>query len=134
MTSVLVVDDDDQLRRALTRLLATHGFDCRAVGSVQSAVETLTTYRPDIVLLDVALGAGTGLDVHRALREAHARLPAVIFTTSRRNVFATMLEQLGPLDDWIIKPWDSAEFIARVSLVSTRVATDRQRDGGTLAS
>jgi len=52
-------------------------------------------------------------------------MPAVIFTTSHRDVFPKMLEQMGPLDDWIIKPWDNAEFVARVSLAARRLAIDR---------
>lgn len=125
MTSVLIVDDDEQLRRVVVRVLATNEFECRSVGTMTDAVAAVASDAPDIVLLDVGLGDGSGLDIHQALRDAHARLPAVIFTTSRRDVFATMLGQLGPFDDWIIKPWDKAEFIARVRLASKRVAADR---------
>jgi len=125
MTTVLIVDDDEQLRRSVERVLAGSGFGCRAVGSVQAALDAVATEGPDIVLLDVDLGAGSGLDVHRSLRKTHARLPAVIFTTSHRDVFPKMLEQLGPLDDWIIKPWDAAEFVARVSLAARRLVIDR---------
>ena len=123
--TILIVDDDEALRRAVGRVLQTGGFGSRAVGSVADAMAAVADYGPDIVLLDVALGAESGLDIHRALRQSHARLPAVIFTTSRRDVFPTMQEQMGPLDDWIIKPWDNAEFIARVRLAARRVATDR---------
>jgi DNA-binding response OmpR family regulator len=125
MTSVLIVDDDEQHRRAVDRVLTTNQFDCRAVGTVREALAAVAAGGPDIVLLDVALGTGSGLDIHRVLRQAHARLPAVIFTTSHRDVFATMLEQMGPLDDWIVKPWDNAEFVARVRLASRRLVMDR---------
>ncbi len=124
--TILIVDDDEALRRVVGRVLGTNGFSSRAVGSVDDAMAAVADHGPDIVLLDVALGSESGLDIHRALRQAHARLPAVIFTTSRRDVFATMHEQMGPLDDWIIKPWDNAEFIARVRLAARRVATDRK--------
>ena len=125
MTRVLIVDDDDQLRRSVERVLTSSGFECRSVGTVQAALDAVATGGPDIVLLDVELGAGSGIDVHRALRKKHARMPAVIFSTSRRDVFPTMLEQIGPLDDWIIKPWDTAEFLARVELASRRLIIDR---------
>jgi len=125
MTSILIVDDDEQLRRSVSRVLTNSGFECRAVGTVREALDAVATTGPDIVLLDVRLGAGSGLDVHRALRQTDARMPAVIFTTSHRDVFPKMLEQMGPLDDWIIKPWDSAEFVARVSLAARRLVIDR---------
>jgi DNA-binding response OmpR family regulator len=125
MTTVLIVDDDEQLRRAVDRVLTGCGFECRAVGTVEDALGAVAVDRPDIVLLDVALGAGSGLDLHKSLRKANPRTPAVIFSTSRRDVFPTMLEQVGPLDDWIIKPWDTAEFVARVCLASRRLVIDR---------
>lgn len=125
MTKILIVDDDEQLRAVAVRMLTTCGFDCRAAGTLADALSAITSHAPDVVLLDVALGTESGLDIHRALRERHARLPAVIFTTSKRDVFDTMLEQLGPLDDWIIRPWDRAEFIARVVLASRRAVADQ---------
>jgi two-component system OmpR family response regulator len=125
VTSVLIVDDDEQLRRAVTRVLATYDFDCRAVGTVHEAIAAAAEQGPDIVLLDVALGAASGLDIHKAIRDADSRLPAVIFTTSHRDVFSTMLDQLGPIDDWIIKPWDTAEFVARVRLAARRIVEER---------
>jgi DNA-binding response OmpR family regulator len=125
MTNVLIVDDDEQLRNVVSRVLTTQGFDCAVVESIPDAQASIATRRPDIVLLDIGLGTSSGLDIHRVLRGAHARLPAVIFTTSHRDVFPAMLEQLGPMDDWIIRPWDTAEFIARVRLAARRVVADR---------
>ena len=126
MTKILIVDDDEQLRAIAVRTLTTCGFDCHAVGTFTDALTAISSDAPDVVLLDVALGTESGLDIHKAVRTRHARLPAVVFTTSKRDVFDTMLEQLGPLDDWIIRPWDRAEFIARVVLASRRVASDRE--------
>jgi two-component system response regulator MprA len=125
MTAILIVDDDEQLRRSVDRVLTSAGFVCRSVGTVRDALDAVAKHGPDIVLLDVELGAGSGLDVHRALRKTHARMPAVIFATSRRDLFGTMLEQIGPLDDWIIKPWDPAELVARASLAANRLVIDR---------
>ena len=125
MTSVLIVEDDEQLRRAVARVLSKYDFDCRAVGTVEDAIAATAQDDPDIVLLDVALGAASGLDIHKTIRDADSRLPAVIFTTSHRDVFSTMLDQLGPMDDWIIKPWDTAEFVARVRLAARRILEER---------
>ena len=123
--TILIVDDDGALRRVVGRVLEQNGLSSRAVDSVDDAMAAVVEHAPTIVLLDVELGTASGLDIHRALRKAHARLPAVIFTTSHRDLFVTMYEQMGPLDDWIIKPWDNAEFIARVRLAMRRVAADR---------
>jgi DNA-binding response OmpR family regulator len=130
MTTILIIDDDEQLRRATTRVLAASGFECRSVRTMADALAAIAAHGPDVVLLDIALGTESGLDLHRAIRAAHGGLPAVIFTTSHRDVFGTMLEQLGPLDDWIIKPWDRAEFVARVALAARRIAAERGEPGG----
>jgi DNA-binding response OmpR family regulator len=124
VTTVLVVEPDEQMRRADQRVLATFGFDCRAVGTVPEVLAAMAADPPDIVLLEVGLDADHAFAVHRVLRGAHARLPAVILTTSHRDVFGTMLDQLGPNDDWIVKPWDAAELVARVRLAAKRVAGD----------
>jgi two-component system OmpR family response regulator len=78
VTSALIVDDDEQLRRAVARVLATYDFDCRAVGTVHDAIAAAAEEGPDIVLLDVALGAASGLDILKAIRDTDSRLPAVI--------------------------------------------------------
>lgn len=122
MTTILIIDDDQQLPRVLARVLAQHNFEIRVATNAREGLAAATTQAPDVVLLDVNLGSESGLDLQRALRDSVERPPAVIFMTSRRDVFTEIVPQLGPADDWIIKPWDPAELLARVRLAAKRAA------------
>jgi DNA-binding response OmpR family regulator len=124
MTSVLIVDDDPQLPRLLGRVLTQNAFECRIATNAADGLSAAKADPPDVVLLDVDLGAESGLDVLRALRAPAEQEPAVVFMTSRRDIFPAIVTALGPSDDWIIKPWDPAELVARVRLAAKR-ATGR---------
>jgi two-component system catabolic regulation response regulator CreB len=125
MTSVLIVDDDEQLPRVVARILTQYDFDCRIATNVDDGLAAAKKDPPDVVLLDVNLGTASGLDVHRELRSLAERRPAVVFMTSRRDVFPAIVPALGPADDWIIKPWDTAELVARVRLAVRRAGERR---------
>ena len=128
MTSVLIVDDDPQLPRLLGRVLTQNAFECRIATNAADGLSAAKADPPDVVLLDVDLGAESGLDVLRALRAPAEQEPAVVFMTSRRDIFPAIVTALGPADDWIIKPWDPAELVARVRLAAKR-ATGRSAPG-----
>ena len=134
MTSVLIVDDDDQVRRALTRLLSRHELVCRTASTAADALAAVTSEPPDVVLLDVGLGHDSGLDVLRELRSADPRRPAVVMVTSRRDLFPEISTELGTADDWVTKPWDAEELVARVYLAKRRSATSRSARSGAVAS
>ena len=67
-----------------------------------------------------SLGTESGLDLQRAVRASPGPRPAVVFITGRRDLFPEMAAQLGPADDWVGKPWDPSELVARVRLAVVR--------------
>lgn len=120
MISILIVDDNDQVIAVTTRALERHGLRCRGARDVRSAIAVAREEPPCVVLLDLSLGSESGFDVHAELRAKGETDPAIIFVTSRRDQFFHMLPVLGPSDDWIIKPWDPTELVARVHLALRR--------------
>src|SRR4051794_22636972 len=78
--SVLVVDDDPQLREALTRALQLEGHDVSTASNGAQALEAISQRRPDLMVLDVMMPYVGGLDVCRTLRERHDRLPILVLT------------------------------------------------------
>jgi DNA-binding response OmpR family regulator len=122
MTTVLVVDDDGQLLRVVARVLAQHGFESRIATNAADALAVAKTEPPDVVILDINIGTESGLELGRAIRASADRLPAIVFMTGRRDVFPSIVAELGPADDWITKPWDSAELLARVRLATKRTS------------
>jgi DNA-binding response OmpR family regulator len=122
MNRVLIVDDEDQVRRALTQALERNGFQCVTASSTNEAMGIVRSAPPDVILLNASLGAESGLDMQRVVRTTGGLAPAVIFITGRRDLFGAMAEQLGPADDWLGKPWDQSELIARVRVAMARVS------------
>ncbi|HEX9495854.1 MAG TPA: response regulator [Candidatus Limnocylindria bacterium] len=120
MTSVLIVDDDDQIRRSLSRLLTSNELQCRVASALDDAAEAVRSDMPDVVLLDVTLGHTSGLGLLKELRQNDARRPGIVMMTGRRDLFPEISTTLGPADDWITKPWDADELIARLYLSARR--------------
>ena len=122
MNRVLIVDDEEQVRRALAQVLQRNCFECSSAARVDEAMALVRSERPDVILLNASLGAESGLDMQRVVRASGGLAPAVIFITGRRDLFGAMAEQLGPADDWLGKPWDQSELIARVRVAMARVS------------
>ena len=120
MSYVLIVDDDPQVRRTLCRVMEIQNIECEAVGTVSEARSMIARRMPAVVLLDVVVGSESGLALHAELRRDDPLIPAVVFITGRRDLFQQLGEGSGRSDDWIIKPWDPAELVARVRLVLRR--------------
>ena len=118
---LLVVEDDGETRRLLVRLLRENGFRATGVGDGQEMWRELESSRPDLLLLDLMLPVRPGLDLLRDLRrEARwAELPVVI-VTARGNVGdRTRGLELGA-DDYVAKPFDRRELLARIGAVLRR--------------
>jgi DNA-binding response OmpR family regulator len=120
MSMILIVDDDPQVRRSLCRILELQKLDCQAVSTVGEARAVIADRMPSIVLLDVVVGSESGLTLHADLRRQDPLVPAVVFITGRRDLFQQIVAVASRSDDWIIKPWDPAELVARVRLVLRR--------------
>jgi DNA-binding response OmpR family regulator len=135
VTDVLIVDDDEQIRRSLLRLLPAHELTCRALSTADDPLDAIRRESPDVVLLDVRLGRASGLDVLRALRRHDPRRPPVVLMTASRDLFAEISTELGACDDWVTKPWDPQELVARLYLAKRRSAANRaERNAGAASS
>lgn len=116
--TVLVVEDEPSIADVLTIALRYHGFEVMTAGTVREALALTERTRPDAALLDVMLPDGDG----RALaRELHARRPelALVFLTARDSP-AEIVGALGFGDDYITKPFNIDEVVARISAVLRR--------------
>jgi two-component system OmpR family response regulator len=119
--SVLIVEDEPSLVDILAITLRFHGFTTHTATTAAQAVERAREHRPDLVLLDVMLPDGNGWQVCRDLRAEHDDI-AVIFLTARDS----SRDVVGGLtvggDDYITKPFNVDEVIARVRAVLRRAA------------
>jgi DNA-binding response OmpR family regulator len=120
---ILVVDDEPELREQLRRLFTREGHRVRAVPDGRSAIDYATTDRFDIVLLDVALGEGPdGYEVTRTLRERRNVVPIIMLTALDSEADAVLGLEAGA-DDYVTKPFGTAELRSRIRAVLRRAGT-----------
>lgn len=117
--TILVVDDEKQIRRFLRTGLSVHGFEVIEAESGAEALQQASTKAPDLVVLDLQLGDMDGLEVLQRLRE-WSWLPVLILSVRNREIEKVKALELGA-DDYITKPFGVAEFIARVNALLRRI-------------
>jgi two-component system response regulator BaeR len=116
--TILIVEDEPRLRGLLADYLKAAGFVVREHGDGRGVPERVQAERPDLVLLDLMLPGGDGLDICRVLR-ATASVP-IIITTARVDEIDRLLGLELGADDYICKPYSPREVVARVKAVLRR--------------
>ncbi|TRD11187.1 response regulator transcription factor [Erythrobacter insulae] len=122
--SILLVDDEATLREPLAEYLTGQGFAVTEAASAAAARSELINFQPDIVLLDIMMPGEDGLSLCRHLVETH-NLP-VIFLTARSEPTDRIIGLELGADDYIVKPFEPRELVARIRTVLRRVG----RSGG----
>lgn len=116
---VLIVDDDERLRRALERALLLEGFAVRTAPDGRAAVRAIAASRPSVVLLDVTMPGADGITVLRHLRGQGVDVPVCIL--SARTEIADRVRGLeAGADDYLVKPFAISELLARIHALLRR--------------
>jgi two-component system phosphate regulon response regulator OmpR len=124
---ILVVDDEADVRDMLKEYLSAHGYDVAEAASGDSMRDALEAGLPDLVLLDIGLPGEDGLTLARYLRE-HYDL-AIIMVTGAGEVVDRIVGLEVGADDYVAKPFDLRELLARVKSVLRRYRGDAERTG-----
>ena len=117
-STILVVDDDTQLRRFLKTTLTGHGHSVVEAGSVAEAIATIPRVRPAVVLLDLGLPDGDGLAVVRAI--APPDRPPIIVLSARGQEGDKVAALDAGAEDYLTKPFGASELLARIRVVLRR--------------
>jgi two-component system KDP operon response regulator KdpE len=120
---VLVIDDEAQLRRAVTRSLEGHGYQVREAEDGAAALSAFEVFKPDVVLLDMMLPDMGGVQVCRELRRKH-RTPIIILSVIGEEKMKVAALDEGA-DDYLTKPFGMDELLARIRVALRRGASDR---------
>lgn len=120
--SLLVVDDDREIRELLSKLLAQRGFKVTAVRDEQEMHRALESGRIDLVILDIMLTGKDGLSICRELRASQS-IPIIMLTARGDAVDRVVGLEMGA-DDYLAKPFDLRELEARIRAVLRRSAND----------
>ncbi len=118
---ILVVDDDKQITRLVSSYLTEAGFDVLTAYDGDTAMHTIRRDRPDLIVLDVMLPGHDGMEITRWLRaDAHvASIPILMLTARVEDVDKILGLELGA-DDYLTKPFNPREMLARVRSVLRR--------------
>lgn len=118
--SILVVDDEREILRALQRSLTAHGYKVFTAGSGEEAIEAFARHRPDLLLLDLLLPGISGLEVVRRVR-ATSSVPIIVLSVKEAEHDKVEALDLGA-DDYVPKPFGMNEVLARIRVALRHVA------------
>jgi DNA-binding response OmpR family regulator len=126
--TILLVEDERAITEPLAEALEREGFNAAVAGTAAEAMETAASRDPDLVLLDIGLPDGSGLDVCRELRR-DSQVPIIMLTARGAESDRVAGLELGA-DDYIVKPFSAREVMARVRAVLRRATAAPSGDGG----
>ena len=115
---ILIVDDDENIAELISLYLVKECFDTEIAENGEVAVEKFKTYKPDLVLLDIMLPGIDGYDVCREIRKTSST--PIIMLSAKGEVFDKVLGLKIGADDYMVKPFDSNELVARVQAILRR--------------
>ncbi|MEV0398795.1 response regulator transcription factor [Actinoallomurus sp. NPDC050550] len=118
---VLVVDDEPYLADLVATALRYEGFEPAVAGTGTEAIAQVTAFRPDLIVLDVMLPDGSGIDTCRRLRRDGCDAP-VVFLTARDATEDKIAGLTVGGDDYVTKPFSLEELIARIRAVLRRTS------------
>jgi two-component system, OmpR family, response regulator RegX3 len=118
--TVLLVEDEESITAPLSEALAREGFEPVVAGTAAEALELAASRSPDLVLLDLGLPDGSGLDVCRELRSRSA-VPIIMVTARGEEMDRVVGLEVGA-DDYVVKPFSAREVVARIRAVLRRTA------------
>lgn len=118
MSKALIIDDEQQMRRLLRMVLESRGYEVSEAADGQLGLQEAAFQRPDVVLLDLGLPGMSGIDVLKRLRE-WSDVPVLILSVrDQESVKVEALE--SGADDYVTKPFGTAELIARLDVIQRR--------------
>ena len=120
---ILIADDDRAIREALTRALTLEGYDVVQAPDGAQALAAIEQHKPDVAVLDVMMPNVDGLTVCRVLRAERNRMP-VLMLTARTETSDRVAGLDAGADDYVAKPFELEELLARIRALLRRVRGD----------
>jgi two-component system OmpR family response regulator len=118
---ILVVDDDPEIRKLLARYIESQGFRVLLAANCRELHDRLASHHVDLIVLDVMLPDDSGLEACRDLRAQRSNVPIILLTALKEDVDRIIGLEIGA-DDYLGKPFNPRELIARVRAVLRRRA------------
>ncbi len=118
MSRILVVDDEQNICELLTLYLVKEGYSVETAGDGEEAMKKFASFEPDLILLDIMLPQKDGWQVCREIRQS-SNVPIIMLSAKGETFDKVLGLELGA-DDYVTKPFDSKEVMARIKTVLRR--------------
>jgi DNA-binding response OmpR family regulator len=125
MMTVLIAEDDDNIRKGLAEILRNEGYTAIEAADGASALARFAATAPDFVCLDIMMPGKSGYDVCREIRASGSAVPIIFISAKSEEVDKVVGLELGA-DDFIVKPFGVKEVVARIRAVTRRCFTARR--------
>ncbi|MBW1780575.1 MAG: sigma-54-dependent Fis family transcriptional regulator [Deltaproteobacteria bacterium] len=113
MSTILIIDDDDQLRISFEKLLAEEGYGVESAPSGEAGLKILKARVPDLVILDMRLPGMNGLETFKAIHKIEPKLPVIMMTAFGTTETAIEATKMGAFD-YILKPFDIPDMLGNI--------------------
>jgi DNA-binding response OmpR family regulator len=124
MNTILVIEDDTRIQKALHRLFASEGYEVKGISDGSHGLEAFSSETPDAVILDLMLPGVSGRELCRAMKQASPDTPVIILSAITEVADKVLLLELGA-DDYVTKPFSPRELLARVQAAMRRTKRTR---------
>ncbi|RCX16386.1 winged helix family two component transcriptional regulator [Anaerobacterium chartisolvens] len=124
-TKVLVVEDEESIRKFITINLERSGFKVFQAVSGEKALEMADCFKPDIMVLDIMLPGIDGFEVCRRVREEMPDIVIIMLTARGLDMDKISGLELGA-DDYMVKPFNPLELVARIKTIMRRISVNKQ--------
>ena len=126
METILVIDDDENLRDTIGLMLEREGFHAVLAGDGKNGLDQAALLKPDLMLVDLRLPGISGIEVCKQLRGSGINTPIIVLSAVGDEVDKVLLLELGA-DDYVVKPFGTRELLARVRAVLRRSTPDKHK-------
>ncbi|HWR51958.1 MAG TPA: response regulator transcription factor [Bryobacteraceae bacterium] len=119
MQTILVIDDDENLRDTVALMLEREGFRAITAGDGPSGLEQALFLKPDMALVDLRLPGMSGVEICKELRRSQSETPIIVLSAIGDEIDKVLLLEMGA-DDYVVKPFGTRELLARIRAVLRR--------------
>ena len=126
METILVIDDDENLRDTIGLMLEREGFHAVLAGDGKTGLDQATLLKPDLILVDLRLPIISGIEVCKRVRASDIKIPIIVLSAVGDVVDKVLLLEMGA-DDYVVKPFGTRELLARVRAVLRRSTVDKHK-------
>jgi DNA-binding response OmpR family regulator len=123
MRTVLVIDDDANLRDTIVLMLEQDGFRALQAADGNSGLEKALLHKPSLILVDLRLPGMNGVEVCKQIRASRIQTPLIVLSAIGEEMDKVLLLEIGA-DDYVVKPFGTRELLARIHAVLRRSSAD----------